>query len=172
MLLLFLGFFLEKEHLQFANWNPLFASSIDLHSSSSLFLTREQSLWGEYILYRSDLIVYSRDLEWIPFGDQIDRLGAEYAHPVDENILLAELRPGQSIDCELVAVKGIGKVHAKFSPVATASYRLLPVITVSQDLSKSRQQELVEMCPMGVFDIEDSREFIIIFWNFVESFAK
>lgn len=29
---------------------------------------------------------------------------------------------------KLIAGKGIGKDHAKFSPVATASYRLLPTI--------------------------------------------
>jgi DNA-directed RNA polymerase I and III subunit RPAC1 len=36
------------------------------------------------------------------------------------------LRQGQQIQLELHCVKGVGKDHAKFSPVATASYRLLP----------------------------------------------
>lgn len=37
--------------------------------------------------------------------------------PVEDNILIAKLRPGQEIDLALHAVKGIGADHAKFSPV-------------------------------------------------------
>lgn len=36
----------------------------------------------------------------------------------------------QEINIIMHAVKGVGKDHAKFSPVATASYRLLPEITI------------------------------------------
>lgn len=43
-----------------------------------------------------------------------------------DDILIAELRPGQRIVLEAHACKGTGKDHVKFSPVATASYRLLP----------------------------------------------
>lgn len=51
--------------------------------------------------------------------------------------------------------KGIGKDHAKFSPVATASYRLLPVITLKEEIEGQDAQELVAKCPLDVFDIED-----------------
>lgn len=37
--------------------------------------------------------------------------------PTNGNIVLAKLRPGQEIDMELHAIKGLGKDHAKFSPV-------------------------------------------------------
>jgi DNA-directed RNA polymerases I and III subunit RPAC1 len=50
--------------------------------------------------------------------------------------------------------KGVGKDHAKFSPVATASYRLLPHIEI-QPMGQSESKQLVGMCPMKVFDIED-----------------
>lgn len=39
--------------------------------------------------------------------------------PTNLNILLAKLRPGQEIDMEMHAVKGIGLIHAKWSPVGT-----------------------------------------------------
>ena len=40
----------------------------------------------------------------------------------------------QSIELEAFAVKGEGKDHAKFSPVATASYRLMPEILLLEEV--------------------------------------
>jgi len=37
--------------------------------------------------------------------------------PVAGDILIAKLRPGQEIDLKVHCVKGVGKDHAKFSPV-------------------------------------------------------
>lgn len=51
--------------------------------------------------------------------------------------------------------KGIGKDHAKFSPVATASYRLLPVVSLKEEIEGQDAEELVAKCPLDVFDIED-----------------
>jgi len=51
---------------------------------------------------------------------------------------------------------GIGKDHAKFSPVATASYRLLPeIVFPNGPITGEDAVTLQKMCPMGVFDIED-----------------
>ena len=75
--------------------------------------------------------VYSGDLEWIPIGDQekrFEELGIPKPKPLLDDILLAKLRPGQEIEMELICEKGIGKTHAKWSPVCTAYYRLLPDI--------------------------------------------
>ncbi len=46
--------------------------------------------------------------------------------------------------------------HAKFSPVATAAYRLMPVVTLKDPIEGEIAEGLVKTCPMGVFDIEDS----------------
>lgn len=51
--------------------------------------------------------------------------------------------------------KGVGKDHAKFSPVATASYRLLPVVSLKEEIVGDEAEELVAKCPLEVFDIED-----------------
>ena len=51
--------------------------------------------------------------------------------------------------------KGIGKDHAKFSPVATASYRLLPIVSLKEEIEDDDAEELVAKCPLNVFDIED-----------------
>lgn len=37
--------------------------------------------------------------------------------PVHLDILISKMRPGHELDLQMVAVKGIGKDHAKFSPV-------------------------------------------------------
>ena len=71
----------------------------------------------------------SADLEWIPQGDQDERFADDLIRPVHNDILIARLRPGQEIELEAWCEKGLGKVHAKWSPVCTASYRLLPELT-------------------------------------------
>jgi len=65
------------------------------------------------------------------------------------------MRPGQAIHVDCYCTKGIGKTHAKWSPVATASYRLLPEIKFNEDIVGELADELVAKCPMNVFDIED-----------------
>ncbi|KAL6570853.1 hypothetical protein OROGR_000403 [Orobanche gracilis] len=60
------------------------------------------------------------------------------------------------IDLEAHAVKGMGKTHAKWSPVATAWYRMLPEVVLLQEIEDEQAEELVKKCPVGVFDIEDT----------------
>ncbi|PVU92309.1 hypothetical protein BB561_003920 [Smittium simulii] len=79
--------------------------------------------------------IFSNQLVWDPKGDQAQRFtGPTLIAPVHGDILITKLRPGQEIQCELHCQKGIGRDHSKFSPVATASYRLLPKITILQDI--------------------------------------
>jgi len=86
--------------------------------------------------------VYSSDFEWVPQGEQEARYTEKPPAPVHSDILLAKLQPGQRIAVEMHAVKGVGKDHAKFSPVATASYRLLPAVELLQPVYDDDAQEL------------------------------
>jgi len=100
--------------------------------------------------------IYSGDLEWVPQEEQAEKyVGARELKPVHDDILIMKLRPGQEIEAQLYCQKGIGKDHAKFSPVATATYRLLPEISFKEDIIGDDADELVAICPMKVFDIED-----------------
>lgn len=99
--------------------------------------------------------VTSNDLEWIPQGDQQERFHDEPIKPVHDDILIAKLRPGQEIELEAWCEKGLGKTHAKWSPVCTASYRLLPEVRIPKPLTGEQATQLHAMCPAGVFDIED-----------------
>lgn len=56
---------------------------------------------------------------------------------------------------ELICEKGIGRTHAKWSPVCTAYYRLKPDIRIKGEIVGEDAEELKRLCPMGVFDIED-----------------
>ena len=72
-----------------------------------------------------------------------------------EEVLIAKLRPGQEIEMELFCEKGVGKTHAKWSPVSTAFYRLMPHIEFTEEIRGEEAEELKNKCPMKVFDIED-----------------
>ncbi|KAG1811142.1 DNA-directed RNA polymerase [Suillus subaureus] len=86
--------------------------------------------------------VLSSHLKWVPQGEQEIVLADNPPAPTNLNIVLTKLRPGQEVDMELHAVKGVGKDHAKFCPVATASYRLLPLVILNPE--KPVPRELAE----------------------------
>uniref|UniRef100_A0A7S1KSC8 DNA-directed RNA polymerases I and III subunit RPAC1 n=1 Tax=Percolomonas cosmopolitus TaxID=63605 RepID=A0A7S1KSC8_9EUKA len=99
--------------------------------------------------------VFSRDLKWVPFGNQAETFTERPIRAVHDDILIAKLAPGQELDIDLYCEKGTGADHAKFSPVATATYRLLPHIEFKQTVRGNDAKYLVQKCPMRVFDIED-----------------
>ncbi|GKA52630.1 DNA-directed RNA polymerases I and III subunit RPAC1 isoform X1 [Tanacetum coccineum] len=125
--------------------------------------------------------VYSHDLKWLPSGSQYllptesttdpsskpktytsftssqESLPEFSENPITimPEIILSKLGPGQEIELEAHAVKGMGKTHAKWSPVATAWYRMLPEVILLKDIEDEDAQKLVKKCPVNVFDIED-----------------
>jgi len=76
---------------------------------------------------------------------------------VEDNIIILKLAYQQTIDLVVHCTKGIGRDHTKWSPVATATYRILPSITFKQQLTELQAKQLKSKCPMGVFDIEDGK---------------
>jgi DNA-directed RNA polymerase I and III subunit RPAC1 len=61
--------------------------------------------------------VLSSHLQWEPQGEQAVVYADNPPAPTNPNIVLVKLRPGQEVEMEMHAVKGVGKDHAKFSPV-------------------------------------------------------
>ncbi|XP_010785181.1 DNA-directed RNA polymerases I and III subunit RPAC1, partial [Notothenia coriiceps] len=100
-------------------------------------------------------MVYSSDITWVPIGNQADVFADSVIRPVHNDILIAQLRPGQELDIIMHCVKGIGQDHAKFSPVATASYRLLPEITLLEPVEGEKAERLKRCFSRGVIDIKD-----------------
>lgn len=77
----------------------------------------EEYIWISNLLFT----VYSNDIKWVPIGRQGDMFphGAEQFSVLENDILICKMRPGHEIHAFMYAVKGIGKDHAKFSPVGT-----------------------------------------------------
>ncbi|KAK6588552.1 DNA-directed RNA polymerase I [Cryptosporidium xiaoi] len=102
--------------------------------------------------------VFSKDIIWVPLSDsQKQKYANNPPKVVNEDILITKLRPGQSIEAVLYCEKNIGRVHAKWSPVCTASYRLLPFFQFPQGpITDNDAIEFKNICPMNVFDIEGS----------------
>ncbi|SCV73048.1 BQ2448_6973 [Microbotryum intermedium] len=116
--------------------------------------------------------VLSSQLEFDPKGSQAEIFGGDTPRAAAGDILLAKMRGGQlrvvaaclrlgsllipcaqEIVAELHCNKGIGKDHAKWSPAATASYRLLPSITLKQAIPASLHAKFAACFPAGVVDI-------------------
>lgn len=75
--------------------------------------------------------------------------------PLFADILLCKLSPGQVIDLELHAKKGIGKVHTKWSPVGTASYRLMPEIIIKKPIRGQDAVKFQKCFAKGVIELQE-----------------
>ncbi|KAK4700293.1 DNA-directed RNA polymerases I and III subunit RPAC1, partial [Phenoliferia sp. Uapishka_3] len=96
--------------------------------------------------------VLSSQIDFDPKGSQLELFADDLPRAAAAGILLAKMRGGQEIVAELHCNKGIGKEHAKWSPVATASYRLLPTIAILAPIPQELHQKF-ELCfPPGVID--------------------
>ena len=71
-------------------------------------------------------------MEWQPFGRQKENL--KEVKPVHDKILIAKLRENQEIHADLILMKGKGKEHAKWQPVCSAYYKLLPTIKITSTI--------------------------------------
>lgn len=108
-------------------------------------------------LYK-DYKVYSGHLKWAPLYEQQGMFSNnDFPKPVNQKILIAKLSGNQEIDLKLHAVKGIGRDHAKFSPVATATYRLMPDIQLKDEIAGEAADRLKGSFSRGVIELEDER---------------
>jgi len=97
-------------------------------------------------------------MKWVPIGNQAEMYQEADIGPVLKDILLTKMRPGQEVDIKMTAVKGLGQDHAKFSPVATASYRLLPEIILKKDFYDELAVKLQKCFSPGVIKLERTPE--------------
>ncbi|KGN56027.1 DNA-directed RNA polymerases I and III subunit RPAC1 [Cucumis sativus] len=114
---------------------------------------------SEFPLVSDKSVSNSKPKTYTSFSCSQNTLSKEFSNnpigPKDSDIILARLGPGQEIELEAHAVKGMGKTHAKWSPVATAWYRMLPEVVLMEEIEDELAEELEKKCPVNVFDIED-----------------
>ena len=100
--------------------------------------------------------IFSKDLIFIPQGNQHKKYFNEETNEysiglVHDDILINKLTTGMEIDLECYCTKGIGRTHAKWSPVCTAYYRLVNKINIVKEINGDNAEELRQLCPKGVF---------------------
>ncbi|EJU04104.1 RBP11-like subunit of RNA polymerase [Dacryopinax primogenitus] len=96
--------------------------------------------------------IYASHLRWKPVGAQAalpDWL-ADPPSVAKPDIVLVKLRPGQELNIEMHCVKSCGRDHAKYSPVATATYRLLPYIQILKPIPEQLQAKFMQSFSPGV----------------------
>jgi DNA-directed RNA polymerase I and III subunit RPAC1 len=99
--------------------------------------------------------VYARDITFVPTGKQVEYFSGDDAiAPVNPDILIAKMRPNQTINLSMHMHKGVGSDHAKFSPVATASYRLMPTIKITRPILGPDAEKFARCFPEGVIGLD------------------
>lgn len=81
----------------------------------------------------------------------------------ESDIIVCKLRKKQAIKMAMIAYKGIGKVHAKWSPVANASFRYEPILKINPNLQNIKQedkQRIVDICHKNVFELDNTHDAI------------
>jgi len=97
--------------------------------------------------------ILTKHIQWVPKGSQASWAGN--VGPTEPDILVNKLRPGHEMEIVMYAVKGLGRDHAKFSPVATAFYRLLPAITIKRPIRGEAASRLQGCFSPGVISLEN-----------------
>ncbi|KAI1088840.1 DNA-directed RNA polymerase [Rostrohypoxylon terebratum] len=99
--------------------------------------------------------LYARNITCELLGGQPKYFSGENRiRPCNPDILIAKMRPGQEIDVEMHMHKGFGWDHAKWSPVATASYRLMPTITITRPIVGADARKFADCFMPGVIALE------------------
>eukprot|EP00158_Paraphelidium_tribonemae_P002530 Partr_v1_DN25444_c0_g1_i3_m53412 putative DNA-directed RNA polymerases I and III len=89
---------------------------------------------------------------WKSYGSEVRWA----VHPLHDDITVDKLRPGQIVDIQAHVTKGLGKDHAKWSPVCTASYRLLPDIIIKSPIIGDDAVKFQQCFPEGVIALRNS----------------
>jgi len=90
----------------------------------------------------------------IPADQYAQEEGMENEPP----IVITKLGPGQRLKFRALARRGIGKGHAKFQPVSIVALQYYPCVEIDRDesatLTAVQKQEVVDICPVKVFAID------------------
>jgi len=104
----------------------------------------------------SDLFSHDQDIVPIDFMS----VNSEQQSAAEHGILIVKLRKGQEVKLEALAKKGVGKEHAKWSPVCACTYQFDPDVNINQnrmdELQELQKQDFVNSCPTKVYKYDES----------------
>ena len=84
----------------------------------------------------------------------------------DQNIILVKLGPNQRLKFRARATKGIGKEHAKFSPVSVVGFVQKPIVRIMPDVQSTmtidEKKDFVTCCPSKVYKYDEKQKEIAI----------
>jgi DNA-directed RNA polymerase II subunit RPB3 len=76
-----------------------------------------------------DLICSNRNVEPVHFSSEEEEQSSH-----DRGIAIIRIGPGQKLKLNAIAIKGIGKEHAKWSPVATVALKYDPIVKLNDEM--------------------------------------
>eukprot|EP00340_Litonotus_pictus_P006950 CAMPEP_0170516250 /NCGR_PEP_ID=MMETSP0209-20121228/2523_1 /TAXON_ID=665100 ORGANISM="Litonotus pictus, Strain P1" /NCGR_SAMPLE_ID=MMETSP0209 /ASSEMBLY_ACC=CAM_ASM_000301 /LENGTH=257 /DNA_ID=CAMNT_0010801069 /DNA_START=146 /DNA_END=919 /DNA_ORIENTATION=+ len=88
--------------------------------------------------------------------------------PEEDPIVIAKLKKNQDLNIHMIAKKGLGKEHSKWSPVSACVMQHVPEIEFLQDrflidkLSLTQKKEFVDSCPNKVYRYDEIRKIVVI----------
>lgn len=75
--------------------------------------------------------------------------------------MIAKLAQGQALKLRALARKGIGKLHAKYSPVCGCSFQPEPLVALNrsrlEELSEEEKRAFADSCPRRVYAYDEKR---------------
>lgn len=76
-------------------------------------------------------------------------------------IMIVKLTKGQSLKLKAIARKGVGKLHAKYSPVCACRFQADPQITLNKsrldELTEEEKKAFVSSCPRNVYAYDEKK---------------
>ncbi|EPY23900.1 DNA-directed RNA polymerases I and III subunit RPAC1 [Strigomonas culicis] len=107
-------------------------------------------------------LVHSSALTWVPLpGQEAWVEDDDKVFLVHPDILLTKLGPGQKLKLRAIAVKGIGAVHTKWSPVSSCYYEMKTSIRFTEPVRGEAAHQLQQLCP-ETFSVDEKDEAVVI----------
>lgn len=119
----------------------------------------------------NDLLCFNKNVTPVSFPSQ-PQLNPDQVTP--GGILIVRLRKNQELHLKCIARKGIGKDHAKWSPVSTAVFRHWPEIVLNKrimnTMTKKEKLEFIASSPTPVFFLNEQSEDIELVREYEDNF--
>ena len=128
-----------------------------------VFRLKKKCNMGDLRIGHNDCLfmnITSADLKFVPHGPEQESWSKEQQPRCTvDDVVITRLGLNQAINLEAHCVKGIGATHAKWSPVATASYRMFPEIRFkhAEGVTGALARELVDLHG-DIFDLVPDEE--------------